>query len=185
MTLEERVTALEALVAQYQSFFSLGVQGVPFVKTAGRQGVMTDFWAKQPVGQGAGLSVGTAIDRFAGYFEIDTDATGHASCPNHPSTAVYAAVVAPHRVGELQPNIGVEAHAANAPAGNIPFYGTYQYAPQSPTTPTEGIRLAEVDSTGTILRQVSLSANGITIRSGSQAAGPFKVVRDGQILATL
>lgn len=119
MTLTERVAALEALVARYEAFFTFGLSQdgrVPFVMTAGRVGVMTKFWAEQPVGQGAGLSVGTAVDRFAGLFEIDAGLDGFATCPNHPSTAIWAGVTLPHRPGEHQDNIAVEAHALN----NVP-----------------------------------------------------------------
>lgn len=188
MTDAERIDDLEARLRRFEDFFSFGTSSdglVPYVMTAGRVGVMTRFWAERPVGQGAGLSVGTAVDRFAGYFEIDPGPDGMAACPDHPSTAVYASVVAPHRAGEAQPNLAVEAHAANAPAGNLPFYGDYQYAPASPLVPTEGIRLAEVDAAGDVLRQVSASANGITLKDGAQFVTSWFVQKIGGIAKTL
>ncbi len=123
MILEERVAQLEATIAKYEALFSFGRSDdgrVPYVMTQGRFGVMTSYWSRKPVGQGAGLSVGSNVDRFALYAEIDPGDDGFAACPDHPSTAVYAAVVAPHRSGEAQPNIALEAHAANAPFGTRP-----------------------------------------------------------------
>lgn len=134
MTLSQRVARLEAIIARYEAFFTFGRNDedtVPYVMTQGRLGIMTDYWCRQPIGQGAGLSVGTAIDRFAGYFEIDG-----VSCPTHPSTAVYGAVVASN---PTQQNLAFEAHAQNAPHGNMAYYGDVQYAPQHqpPLTPIE------------------------------------------------
>lgn len=180
MTTEERLAALEARIAQYDSFFTFGtsVDGrIPYAMTQGRLGVMTDFWAKQPWGKGAALSVGTASDRFAVYGEIDA-----VSCPDHPSTAFYGSVVAPN---SAQPNIAFESHAANAPAGNLPFYGDYQYAPGSPLVPTEGVRLLEVDSSSTIQRQVSISANGITLKDGAQSITGYYIQKIGSVLTWL
>ena len=130
LTDPERIAALEARLKVYDAFFTFGLSDdglVPYVSTAGRVGVMTNYWAKQPVGQGAGLSVGTAIDRFAGYFEIDPGPDGFAACPDHPSTAVYAAVVAPHRAGEAQANLALECHAANSHE-NIAVYAQAQFS---------------------------------------------------------
>lgn len=175
-TIEERLDAIERITA-------LIVRGdsddgtVPYLKVNARLGMMTDFWCRKPIGQGAALSIGTAIDRFGLYAEIDAGADGFAACPDHPSTAIYAAVVVPHRPGEAQPNIAVEAHAANSPYGNLPYYGDYQYAPQSPVIPTEGVRLVEVDAAGNILRTVSMSANGITLKDGLQAIASWFVQR--------
>lgn len=186
MTLEERVAALEA---KTQDFLAreMNVGGtIPFEQVNANVGLFSRFWGVKPIGEGAALAVGCNGHRFAIYAAVDVGPDGFAPCPDHPTTAVYAESVSPHRPAEHQPNIGVESHAANSPYGNIPFYGTYQYAPQSPIgTPTEGIRLDEVDASGTVLRSVSISASGITIRSGSQPAGPFNVIRNGQVLATL
>lgn len=109
MTPEQEQALLDLL-----AYFSGGVRHsddglVPYVMTQGRFGVQTEYWSKQPVGQGAGLSVGVS-DRFGIYSEIDT-----AICPDFPSVAISGRSDAPNA---LQPNIAVEAIAANSPLGN-------------------------------------------------------------------
>lgn len=111
--LEARVAVLEAELAQFKAFFRFGVNPFDqsaYVMTAGRFGVMTDFWSQKPFGQGAAFSVGTVSDRFAIYAENEA-----AVCPDHPTTAIYAAAVAPNAT---QYNIAIEAHAANADHGS-------------------------------------------------------------------
>ena len=127
MTQDEQIADLQARLKVFEDFFTFGtsVDGlVPYVKTAGRVGVMSIFWAEKPVGQGAALSAGTAIDRYAIYGEIDA-----ITCPNHPSTAIYGSVVAPN---PTQKNLAFEAHAENAPNGNIGYYCDVQYSPNAP-----------------------------------------------------
>src|SRR5438477_9221347 len=106
LTLEERVAALEALTQDLTRHMN-DDGTVPYLQVNARIGVMTNFWARKPLGQGAALSVGTNIDRFGVYAEIDPGDDGYAACPDFPSTAVYASVVAPHRAGERQPNIAI------------------------------------------------------------------------------
>ncbi len=186
MTDHERIAALEARLAIYDAFFTFGLSvdlRVPYVMTMGRMGIMTKFWAEKEYGQGAGFSVG-CNDRYAGYFEVDEGPDGFAVCPNHPSTAVYGSVVVPHRPGEEQPNIAFEAHAANSPYGNLPFYGDYQYAPQSPLSPTEGMRLVERSADGQVQRQVSFSANMVTLKDGVQVVTFFGVQKVGSVIVT-
>ena len=188
MTDKERIAALEARLAVYDAFFKFGVSddgAIPYVMTQGRVGVMTEFWSKKPLGQGAALSIGTAADRFGVYAEIDPGADGFAACPDQPSTAIFASVVVPHRPGEPQPNIAIGAVAANAPVGNLPFHGTYQYAPTPALLPTEGLRLVEMSADGQVQRHLSISANGITLMDGVQRVAQWFVRKIGGPLKNL
>ena len=109
MTTDERFADLEARIAKFERYFTFKTNphdGSMGVMTQGRFGVMTEYWMNQPRTQGAALSVGTATDRFAGYFEID-----EAVCLDHPSVAVYAASIAPN---DRQMNVAVEAVSANS-----------------------------------------------------------------------
>ena len=121
MTINERVTALEALLAGLSRGVSVDGR-IPYLQFNGRIGVMTNFWARQPYGQGAALSVGTAIDRFGVYAEMETAPDGFLPCDGHPTTAFYGAVLGPHRPGESQANIAFEAHAGNGPSENVALY---------------------------------------------------------------
>lgn len=117
MSLEEQVASLQAEIAQIKLKTDLikrvqseddGVHGsVPGLMFLSRVGVLTEYWMLKPFGQGASLSVGTAIDRFAGYFEVD-----EATCPDHPSVAVFASVTCANPFN--QPNHGVESAVSNA-----------------------------------------------------------------------
>lgn len=122
--LERRLAAAEACLTTIAEFFTFGrtPDHVPWCTTAGRMGIMTRYWCEQPRGQGAALSIGTEVDRFAMYAEID-----RVTCHDHPTTAVYAAVVAPNVFH--QNNIAIEAYAANSPV-NVGMY-----------TNTQGIQL--------------------------------------------
>ncbi len=114
MTIEERLVALEAKTQDMERHtFHDEAKGVdiPYVTFACRMGVFTNFWCRQPIGQGAAFSVGTNSDRFAGYFEIDEQV-----CPDHPSVAVYASVVPESRFN--QPHIAFHGVAGNAPDKN-------------------------------------------------------------------
>lgn len=174
------IARLEARVQAFEAFFRFLTNphtGHAGVMTQSRLGIETEYWMLRPAGHGAALSVGTNTDRFAAYFEIDEDA-----CPDAPSTAVYAAAVAQARYPD-QPHIAVEAHAANAPAGNIPFHGDYQYAPHADFK-TQGIRLREMNANGEVLKEIVISADGISVKDGLQGGG-FAVRRfdrDGRLV---
>ena len=173
MTETERIAALEARLKVFEDFFTFGLSDdglVPYVSTAGRIGMMSNYWCKRAVGQGAAVSTGSAIDRFMAYFDVDPGLDGFATCPDHPATAAYGSSVQAHRPGEAQPNIAFEAHAANAPAGNICYYGDYQYAPNADIK-TKGIWLREVNSAGDVLKEIIISANAITVKDGVQGGG--------------
>jgi len=188
MTIDERLDALEAKTQDlHRTVFVCTETGqaIPGLQINARVGIMTNYWMHQNIGAGAAFSVGTAIDRFAVYAELDTGPDGFAVCADAPSTAIYAAVVVPHRPGERQPNIAIEAHAANAVAGNLPLYGSYQYAPQSPLVPTEGLRLVELTADGTPVRQLSLSGNGITLKDGAQSIVSWVIKKVGGARRTL
>ena len=105
MTLEERVAALEA---KTQDITRTVYAGVPGLQINARLGVFTNFWLNQPIGQGAAVSIGTNIDRYALYAEIDEE-----SCPDHPSVAVFGSVVPASTTG--QPHIAIQGQAGNAP----------------------------------------------------------------------
>ena len=184
MATDDRLAALEARVAALEAKTQDITRGmsddgkIPYLQINASVGLFTKFWSEKPLGQGAALSIGTNVHRFGLYSEIDAGPDGNAVCPDHPSTAIYGAVVVPHRPGENQPNIAIEAHAANSPVGNLPFLGEYQFAP-SPLVKTEGIRLAETDNSGAIQRQLSVSANGLTLKDGVQAVAGYFIQKIG------
>lgn len=114
MTLEERVAALEAKTQDIaRGSFHDDATGVdiPYLALSCRLGIFTTYWSRQPIGQGAALSIGTNSDRFALYAEIDEQ-----TCPDHPSVAVYASVVPASRFN--QPHIALQGMAGNAPDRN-------------------------------------------------------------------
>ncbi len=106
---DAQIADLQARLKKFEDYFQFKTNphdGSVGVMTSGRFGVMTEFWMNQPPTQGSAFSAATITDRFAIYGEIDT-----VSCPDHPSTAIYASCVAPNTFG--QQNIGIESHAAN------------------------------------------------------------------------
>ena len=152
MTVEERITALEALTQDiHRNTFTDPATGTPIpgLQINARVGVFTNFWMNQPIGQGAALSIGTAIDRYAVYAEIDG-----ISCPDHPSVAVFASNVAP--------NAGQDNHAIEGVVGNgRANYGLALTLPQRTIRwRTEGLELlgdyAEffVGKVGGVIRQL-------------------------------
>lgn len=112
-TLEERVAGLETKLQKYENFFTFGTtpDNIKYVMTQGRVGVMTDYWAKKPYGQGAALSVGTITDRFAIYAENEAVHAG-----NPAAVGLYVSVPVPN---PSQRNIAIEAHSANSGIANI------------------------------------------------------------------
>src|SRR6185295_13349704 len=113
MTDSERIAALESRVAAYDAFFKFGVNphdGSTYVMTMGCFGVMTEFWSKQPLGEGAALSVGTDVDRYGIYVEVEASAPVKAD-----RTAILARcdAINPHHI-----NRAVQTIANNA-QGNV------------------------------------------------------------------
>lgn len=122
MTVEERLDALEASSKKFQELYNhfvnpltgnlmllsgLSIDGlVPWVQLNCRVGIMSNFQAVQPFGEGASLSVGTAIDKYAGYFEIDG-----VVCRTGPSVALFASNVAVNFFGQAN-------HAFEGVVGN-------------------------------------------------------------------
>lgn len=114
MTIEERLSALEAKTQDiHRDVWVDTVTGlsIPYIQLNARLGIFTNFWSRKNVGQGAGLSVGTNIDRFAGYFEIDEQ-----TCPDHPSVGVFGSVVP--SATYPQPFIGVQGASGNSTVAN-------------------------------------------------------------------
>lgn len=177
MTLEEKVAILEERIAKFEAFFLFHTNphdGTIGCATSGRFGIMTNYWMMQQFGQGAAFSVGTISDRFAGYFEIDADA-----CPDHPSTGVYASVVT--QAIQNTEHIAFEGHAANSPKGNFILFGQHSYAGQSLVYPTESVRLQEVNASGQIIRQVSITGMGIALIDGVQVVAEWFISKVGGV----
>ncbi len=107
-TLEQQRADLETRLAIFEEYFSIfrNADGELGCMTRGRLGVMTEYWMRRPKGQGAAFSVGTAGDRYVGYFEAEATA-----CPDHPTTGILVWVKCPN---EASYNIGVEAHVAGS-----------------------------------------------------------------------
>lgn len=172
ISLEDRVKALEEKTQDITRGVSSDGR-VPYLQVNARVGVFTNYWSKMPVGQGAALSVGTNIDRFAGYFEVD-----EVSTPDHPTTALFASVVAPNYNG--QPNVAIEAHAKNAPAGTVGLFADTQYSPGSPLgTPVTPFVAQETDGSSRVIRTATFSANAITLKDGLQSITEYDVQKVG------
>jgi hypothetical protein len=117
MTTEEHLADLQARIALFESFFTFITNphtGQRGCMTQGRFGIMTEYWMKQPAGQGAALSVGTVTDRFGVYTELEATA-----CPDHPTTAYYAHVMMPN---PTQRNIAFESHVAQSSIANVDLW---------------------------------------------------------------
>lgn len=118
--LEAAVASLTARMAFYDGFFVPKVNpydGTTGLMTNGRFGVMTEFWMMQPAGEGFAFSAATITDQGAIYGEVDA-----ISRKTGPTTAIYAAVVAPNPFG--QKNIALQVHANGSSVANVSIHAT-------------------------------------------------------------
>lgn len=114
MTLEERVTVLEAFIAKYFQVITVHDPAYPEPQSGlvqfGRSGGNTDFWLKNLVHEGALASYGNAACRFGLYVENEGPQVNR----EHPSTAIYAAAL----TSGPRPNIALQGIAGGAPDRN-------------------------------------------------------------------
>lgn len=108
MTHEERIDALEAILARYEAYFYFGhnVEGDPYVMTRHGFHICTNYHAEAPRAEGAVFSVSTDKHHWVAYFGKDHDTSG---TPNVPGPAIYVENVRPGAE-----NIGIQIECANA-----------------------------------------------------------------------
>lgn len=112
--LRAEVATLKAGLQVFQDFFRFGVSDdglIRYCMTMGRFGIQSDYWAKQPLGQGAALGIGTVTDRYGCRVEIE-----QTSCPDADTVAFYGHVCTDNPTHQ---NIGLEVHVDSAPKGAI------------------------------------------------------------------
>lgn len=120
MTHEQRITALETILARYEAFFYFGhsVENDPYVMTRGGFHICTNFHANAPRAQGALFSCATDVHKWALYIAKDVN---NAS-PNVPGPVIYIENVRP---GES--NWGIQMEIANA-RENIGLWSNVQHS---------------------------------------------------------
>jgi hypothetical protein len=181
-SLEQKIDVLEARIRQLEEKTQDIVRGVsddgrvPYLAISARVGIMTTFWAKKPLFEDAVFSIGNAIDPLGVYVEMESP-KGFAPPLDGRRSAIYVATLATDRPGEKTQNIGIEAHTANSSGGNIPFYGDYTFAENSPFK-TEGLRLVEMADTRS-QKILSLSVDWINLQDGQQRINQFGVQKKG------
>ena len=105
---------LDARLRKFEDFFTFVTNpytGQIGTKTAGRLGVMTDYWMKRPANEGAALSVGTIDNQYAVYAEIEADTS-----PGRQCAAYYARCDV---LNPTQPNVAFESHVNNSGVANV------------------------------------------------------------------
>lgn len=175
MQMERRVKELEEKTQDIRRGMSDDGR-VPYLVINARLGLMSDFWARKPIYQGAMFSIGNAIDPFGMYLEMET-LNGFAPSLGGRRSGIYVATLGTNRPGEEVQNIGIEAHAANSQYGNIPYYGDYTLADNS-LFKGEGLRLVEMGG-GARQQTISFSADWINLLDGQKTINQFGIQKQG------
>lgn len=168
-TLEQRVAALEALLSGVQRGTSApDARGrtTSYLYFPMRVGIETDYWAKQPPGEGAALSVTTGYDRRGAYIWNETsDLDG----------LIYGLLsdVTVYRPGRTGQNIGLATIVTNGPQGNEGLHVMSQYGGGHPDYPITPILADEINVDGVLQKRVILSPNGLLTRGGAQPSNSF------------
>lgn len=120
MTHDERLDALEAILARYEAYFYFGtsVDGDRYVMTRGGFHICTNYHANAPRAQGAVFSVATDVHKWCAYIAKDVNNAG----PNVPGPVIYIENVRP---GES--NWGIQMEVANA-RENVGLWANVQHS---------------------------------------------------------
>lgn len=105
---------MKARLQRFENFFTFvhnPYTGQTGVMTQGRFGVMTEYWMKEPLGQGAAFSVGTVQDRYGCFVEVEA-----VSCPDNPTTVYYGHMM---HTNPTQKNIVFESHVGGSSVANV------------------------------------------------------------------